>query len=53
MKSVSIRMPEELLDWLRIAAAKETIKRNQQVSINGVVVEILTKAMEADKKKGA
>ena len=52
MKSVSIRMPEELLSWLRIAAAKETIRQNQQVSINSLVVGILTKAMKADKKKG-
>ncbi len=33
-------------------AAKETIKQDKQVSINSLVIEILTKAMKADKKKG-
>ena len=51
-KAWTVRMPEELLEWGRIKAAKETIKRNEIVSINTVFVEILTKAMEADKKKG-
>ena len=52
VKSVSIRMPEELLSWLREKAARETIRQDTRVSINGLAVDILTKAMKADKKKG-
>jgi hypothetical protein len=44
-------MPEEVLDWLRVKAAKETIERNRNVSMNTVAVDILTKAMRADPKK--
>ncbi|UCG14548.1 MAG: hypothetical protein JSU72_08920 [Deltaproteobacteria bacterium] len=51
MKAWSIRMPAELLEWLRERAAKETIKRKRNVSINSIMVEILTAAM-ADEKKG-
>ena len=51
MKQWTIRMPQELLDWLREKAARETIRRKRQVSMNTVYVEILTKAMEKDKKK--
>ena len=52
MKAITIRMPDELLDWLRERAARETIKHKKQVSMNTLAVEILTKAMQADKKKG-
>ena len=50
MKSWSIRMPEELLEWLREKAALDTIEKKRNVSINAVMVEILSGAMEADKK---
>ena len=50
MKAWSIRMPKELLEWLREKAALETIKRKRNVSINAIMVEILSGAMEADKK---
>jgi hypothetical protein len=52
MKAITIRMPDELLDWLRERAARETIKYKKQVSMNTLAVEILTKAMQADRKKG-
>jgi len=52
MKAITIRMSDELLQWLRNKAAKETIRQDRQVSMNTLAVEILTKAMEADKKKG-
>jgi hypothetical protein len=51
LKPWTIRMPDEVLDWLRIKAAKETIERNRNVSMNTVAVDILMKAMRADKKK--
>lgn len=51
MKQWTIRMPEEVLQWLREKAARETIRQKKSVSMNVVTVEILTKAMKADKKK--
>ena len=51
MKHWSIRMPEELLEWLRAKAAMESIKRKKNVSINTVMVEILTKAIKTDKRR--
>ena len=52
MKQWTLRLPEEVLDWLRERAAKEMLKRKKQVSMNTIAVEVLTKAMKADKKKG-
>ena len=52
VKAWSIRMPDELLEWLREKAARETIERKMNVSINSIMVEILTAAMELDKKGG-
>ena len=52
MKQWTIRMPDELLDRLREKAARETIKRKKNVSMNAVAVEILTKAMKNNKKGG-
>ena len=52
MKPWTVRMPEAILDWLREKAALETIRQKRQVSMNTVIVEILTKAMETEKKKG-
>jgi hypothetical protein len=47
-----LRLPDELDRWIRKKAAEETIKQNKRVSMNSLVVEILTKEMEAEKKKG-
>lgn len=52
MKAWSIRMPDELLEWLREKAARETIKRKRNVSINTIMVEILSAAMKNDRKGG-
>ena len=52
LKPWTVRLPQEVLDWLRIKAAKETIRQNKSVSMNRLTVDILTKAMKADKKKG-
>ena len=51
MKQWTFRIPEELFDWLREKAAMETIRQKKRVSMNALAVEILTKAMKADKKK--
>ena len=52
MKPWTIRIPRELFDWVREKAARETIRRNERVSMNTLAIEILTRAMKADKKKG-
>ena len=52
MKAWTVRMPEELMDWLREKAARETIKRKKNVSMNALAVEVLTRAMKADRKRG-
>lgn len=51
MKQWTIRLPQEVLDWLRDTAARETIKQKKQISMNTIAVEVITKAMESDKKK--
>ena len=52
MKPWTIRIPEEVYDWIREKAAMETIKQKKNVSMNTVAVETLLKAMKADKRKG-
>ena len=49
MKSVSIRMPDQLLSKLRQRAAEETVKQDKRVSINQLVVDILTKKLKGGK----
>ena len=53
MKVLALRTPEEMLDWVRSKAAQETIARNQRVSMNTLILEILKREMDADQKKGA
>jgi len=50
-KTLTLRLPEELLKALRRRAAEETIKHNRTVSINTVAVEMLSKAMGLKGKK--
>ena len=52
MKPWTIRIPQEVFDWIREKAARETIRRNDRVSMNTLAIEILTKAMKVDRKKG-
>ena len=52
MKQWTLRLPEEVLDWLREKAAKEMLKRKKQVSMNSIALEVLTKAMKTDREKG-
>jgi hypothetical protein len=51
MKNLALRMPEDLLDWIRDEAARETIARKDRVSMNTLILEILTKAKEAREGK--
>ena len=49
---MSVRLPEEVVTWLRRRAAEETIERNKRVSMNGLIVEILAKAMRTERGEG-
>jgi hypothetical protein len=51
MKGLLLRMPENLLKWTREKAARETIKRGEQVSMNTVILELIRREMVADQKK--
>ena len=51
LKVWSLRMPDELYEWLIQKAGEETAKRKKRVSMNGLTVDILMKAMRADRKK--
>jgi len=51
VKAWTIRMPIEIIDWLREKAARETIKRKKIISMNTLAVEILSKAMKTDREK--
>ena len=51
-KMWTLRMPMDVYEWLIEKAGRETARRKKRVSMNTLTVEILTKAMKADKKKG-
>ena len=51
MKGLLLRMPENLLKWTREKAARETIKRGEQVSMNTVILELIRREMVADQRK--
>ena len=48
----TIRTPKELMEWLRMEAARETLRRKKTVSMNKLATEILAKAMEKRRGKG-
>ena len=52
MKSWTIRLPEEVYDWVREKAAMESIRLKKNKSMNSIAVEILSEAMERDKEGG-
>lgn len=51
MKGLMLRIPENLLKWTREKAALETIRRNEQVSMNTVILELIRREMTADQRK--
>lgn len=51
MKGLLLRMPENLLKWTREKAARETIGRGEQVSMNTVILELIRREMVADQRK--
>jgi len=52
LKVLTLRLPDELHEWLIQKAGEETARRKKRVSMNALTVDILMKAMRADKKKG-
>lgn len=52
MKMWTFRIPETLLDRLRIAAAQRTITSGKNVSLNSVAVELLSKTVPVAKEDG-
>ena len=50
MVTMSLRLPKQVVTWLRKRAALETIEKDKRVSMNGLIVEILTQAMEGDRR---
>jgi hypothetical protein len=50
MVTMSVRLPKQVVTWLRKRAALETIEKDERVSMNGLIVEILTQTMEADRR---
>lgn len=51
LKPWTVRLPEEILDWIRENAAMETIRQKQTVSMNTVMIEILTKVKESEERR--
>jgi len=53
LKSWTMRLPADVLEWLKIHAAEETIRRRDIVSMNTLMIEIFREAMRKDlKRKG-
>jgi len=46
-KTLPLRVPVEIADWLRDRAATETIRQKRYVSVNSLMLEILKREMEA------
>ena len=47
---MSVRLPKEVVTWLRKSSAMATIEQDKRVSMNSLIIEILAKAMEADRR---
>ena len=47
---MSVRLPKPLVTWLRKRAAVETIEQDKRVSMNSLVIEIITQAMQSDRR---
>ncbi len=51
MQPLMVRLPDEVLEWVREKAALETIRLKKQVSMNSLVVEILEREMVENTRK--
>jgi len=50
MVTISVRLPKQLVTYLRKRSALQTIEQDKRVSMNGLIVEILARAMEGDRR---
>ena len=50
MITMSMRLPRQVVTWLRKSAALATIEQDKRVSMNSLIVEILARAMETDRR---
>lgn len=50
MVTMSVRLPKQVVTWLRKTAAVETIEQDKRVSMNRLLIDIITKAMTADRR---
>ena len=50
MVTMSVRLPKQVITWLRKTAAVETIEQDKRVSMNSLLIDILTRAMNADRR---
>ena len=50
MVTMSVRLPKQVVTWLRKTAAVETIEQDKRVSMNSLLIDVLTKAMNADRR---
>ena len=50
MVVMSVRLPKPLVTWLRKRAALETIEQDKRVSMNSLLIEIITQAMQGDRR---
>jgi len=52
MKGLNLRMPDEILKWVREKAARATIAKGERVSMNIIILDLLKREMEAVRKEG-
>jgi len=50
MITMSLRLPKQVVTWLRKSSAMATIEQDKRVSMNSLIIQILTSAMEADRR---
>ena len=50
MVTISVRLPKQIVTYLRKRSALQTIEQDKRVSMNSLIVEILARAMEADRR---
>lgn len=50
MITMSVRLPKKGVIWLRKGSAMATIEQHKRVSMNSLISQILTRAMEADRR---
>jgi len=50
MVTISVRLPKQIVTYLRKRSALQTIEQDKRVSMNSLIVEILSQAMEGDRR---